>query len=143
MSEEKKSILKEGIIKTLFSMVIGQNTLSDDKLEAIRELIVELIEKLNKSKDELVTMFGREIGVAMAAVIKEPLSLFADNKKIQITIEVISKDDNVQKNEENKAGEGINKEETPKPVLQEPVEKIVKEIDIPIKPSKTKPSKKK
>jgi hypothetical protein len=42
-----------------------------------------------KGKDELVQVICREIGTATAMVLKEPLGKLLENKRIQITIELV------------------------------------------------------
>lgn len=60
-----------------------------------RELIGALASWAGKGKDEVVQTLCREIGQAVAAVLKEPLNQVLENKKLQFTIEFVPK-----KNEE-------------------------------------------
>ena len=57
-----------------------------------KEIINTTIKSAGKSKDELVQILGREIGLAWAAVLKEPLEKIIEGKSLQITIELVSKE---------------------------------------------------
>ena len=52
-----------------------------------------MIRWAGKGKDELVQILCREIGIATAAVFKEPLSQVLENRKLQITFEFVPKDE--------------------------------------------------
>lgn len=58
-----------------------------------KELINSTIKSAGKSKDELVQILGREIGLAWAAVLKEPIEDLLNGKSLQITVELVSKDE--------------------------------------------------
>ena len=49
------------------------------------------------SKDEIVAVVCKEIGLATANTLKEPLNQIMKSKKLQITVELVSRDDQKQK----------------------------------------------
>jgi len=59
---------------------------------AARALIGALFARAGKGKDEVVQIIAREIGVAVAAMLKEPLSQIAQNQKLQISFELVPKE---------------------------------------------------
>ena len=46
-----------------------------------------------KSKDEIVQVLCKEIGLATAAVLKEPLDQVLENRKLKITMELVPKNE--------------------------------------------------
>ena len=58
-----------------------------------KDLINNALKGAGKSKDELIQILGREIGLAWAAVLKDPLEKLIDNKSLQITIKLVSHDE--------------------------------------------------
>jgi hypothetical protein len=58
---------------------------------AARALIGALFAKAGKGKDEIVQIVAREIGAAVAAMLKEPLTLLAKHQKLQISFELVPK----------------------------------------------------
>ena len=69
----------------------------------LRELIGAMASWAGKGKDELVQILCREIGIATAAVFKEPLSQVLENRKLQITFEFVPKDEQTQKQSSKKS----------------------------------------
>lgn len=59
-----------------------------------REMLFTLLSKAGRSKDEAVEILGREIGQAIAAMLKRPLSEIFKHNKIQLTIELVPKSKN-------------------------------------------------
>jgi hypothetical protein len=59
----------------------------------VKELIGTLFSKAGKSKDEIVNIVAREIGVAVAAAVKEPLKQLALHQRLQISFEFVPKDE--------------------------------------------------
>ena len=57
-----------------------------------RVLLGALFARAGKGKDEVIQILAREIGQAMAAMIKEPLAQLAKHQKLQISFEFVPKD---------------------------------------------------
>jgi predicted hydrocarbon binding protein len=95
MVDDFKS-LRDGILRA----VLGQssNSTEDESREdsstadARRALLAALFARAGKGKDEVVQIVAREIGLAIAALLKEPLSKIADNQKLQISFELVPKE---------------------------------------------------
>lgn len=87
-------ILKEKLVKTILSNVSsGDEQMRNDRIDSlIRDAVIGAFERAGKSKDEIIRLLGREIGFALAAVLKEPFSQLTENKKLQITVELTPKD---------------------------------------------------
>lgn len=60
--------------------------------ESLRELITGTIDKAGKGKSEFVKILGREIGQALAAVLKEPLDQLVRTRKINVCIELVERE---------------------------------------------------
>lgn len=60
-------------------------------LSTARELIGALASWAGKGKDEVVQTLCREIGQAVAAVLKEPLNQILENRQLRLTIELVPK----------------------------------------------------
>jgi hypothetical protein len=82
------------LTKTLLSgMGLNEEELNDRIEGKIgKELISSLLSRAGKGKDELIQILGREIGFALAAVLKEPLRKIVESKKLTISVELTSKD---------------------------------------------------
>jgi hypothetical protein len=63
---------------------------------SIRELLGVAASWAGKGKDEVIQMVCREIGIATAAVLKEPLTQVVENQKLLITLEFSPKKKGVQ-----------------------------------------------
>ena len=61
-----------------------------------------------KSKDEIVQVLCREIGVATAAVLKEPLNQVLENRKLQITMELVPKAPSIEESKKLTATKKTN-----------------------------------
>ena len=81
-----------------------------EKVEVLRSICEEiallnqvgfkiLVVHGGKSKDEIVQVLCREIGVATAAVLKEPLNQVLENRKLQITMELVPKAPSIEEQE--------------------------------------------
>lgn len=57
----------------------------------LRDLISMLASIAGKRKDEIVQMISREIGQAVAGVIKEPILRILEDQKLEITVELVNK----------------------------------------------------
>jgi len=88
MVDDLKS-LKETLIKSIFTAVAGDG--SGSSTGTIKELISSLASLAGKGKDEIVQIISREIGIAVAGVVKEPLTSILESKKVTITIELTPK----------------------------------------------------
>lgn len=108
MADEFKSI-RESLFKTLTGLSISTRDLTAEDEDgdeepvgrglggtpdarAARALIGALFAKAGKSKDEIVQVIGREIGMTIAALLKEPLAQIAKNQKLQISFELVPKE---------------------------------------------------
>lgn len=102
MVDEFKTI-KENIFKVLSGAIVGVTTAGsasldddaeDDDTErarlidanAARALLAAVFARAGKGKDEVVQVAAREIGVAIAAMLKEPLSALAKHHRLQISL---------------------------------------------------------
>lgn len=65
-----------------------------DRQELIRELFAGLLKSAGKGKNEVISVLGREMGLAFAAVVKEPLQKIVDSKAVNINfkIELVDKE---------------------------------------------------
>lgn len=66
-----------------------------------RALLAAIFARAGKSKDEIVQIIAREIGQAVAAMLREPLSQLAKHQKLQISFEFVPKDES-----DDEAGSG-------------------------------------
>ncbi len=60
-------------------------------LWAAKDLLGSVAAWAGKGKDEIVQVLCREIGQAIAAVVKEPLQQVLENRKLQISLELVPK----------------------------------------------------
>jgi hypothetical protein len=60
--------------------------------DALRELVTSTLDKAGKGKSEVIKILGREIGQALAAVLKEPLDQLIKTRKVNICIELVERD---------------------------------------------------
>jgi hypothetical protein len=93
MVDELKSF-KDAIKNTILNNVGG---LAEDDLgdrvvgKMARDVINQVLSKAGKSKDEFIQILGREIGFALAAMLREPLEQLVESKKLCISIELVAK----------------------------------------------------
>ena len=59
---------------------------------ATKDIISAIASWAGKGKDEVVQMLCREVGQAVAAMIKEPLTQVIENRKLKITLELVPRD---------------------------------------------------
>ena len=77
------------LLKNLLSGIAG--TLQPDDDGNPRDLVFSLLSKAGKGKDEVIQILGREIGLALAAVLAKPLEQMTENKRVRITVELVPK----------------------------------------------------
>lgn len=65
--------------------------------QTARALLGAIFTRAGKGKDEVVQIVAREIGVAVAAMLKEPLTQLAKNQKLQISFEFVNKNPDAEK----------------------------------------------
>lgn len=58
---------------------------------ALRELITSIASWAGKGKDEVIQIIGREIGQAVAAMLREPLARAIEGQKLRVTFEILAK----------------------------------------------------
>lgn len=75
------------ILKNILSGIAG----ATDPEGPAKDLISGLLSKAGRSKDEVIQILGREIGLALAAVLAKPLEQITENKRIRVTVELIPK----------------------------------------------------
>jgi hypothetical protein len=90
MVDEFKS-LKDTLLKSVFTTVVGGADGDRQSPSALRELISTLASIAGKGKDEMVQIISREIGIAVAGVVKEPLRQVLEDSRMKITIELVPK----------------------------------------------------
>ena len=77
------------ILKNIISGIAG--TAKSDEDSTARDLVLGLLNKAGRSKDEVIQILGREIGLALAAVLAKPLEQMTENKRVRITVELVPK----------------------------------------------------
>lgn len=96
MVDDFKS-LRDGLFRTLLGSLDEDDdesaTGSKSRLDAsaTKALLGQIFARAGKGKDEVVQIIAREIGVAVAAMLKEPLAQLAKNQKLQISFEFVPK----------------------------------------------------
>ena len=92
----KDSIFRS-VIATLNSVAEGDGEKKSGSARldssSARELLSMAAGWAGKGKDEIVQILCREIGMAVAAVIKEPLTQVLENRKLQISMELVPKEE--------------------------------------------------
>ena len=111
MADEFKSI-RENLFKVLVGKPFGERNDDFDEGEALggsapgmdasaaKALLGALFARAGKGKDEVVQTMAREVGMAVAAMLKEPLAQLAKHQKLQISFEFVPKDGEVKAGEE-------------------------------------------
>jgi len=102
MADEFKT-LRDSLFKVLTGTGRGQSggldEGDDDERAGVidasmaKALIGAVFARACKSKDEVVQIVARELGNAVAAMLKEPLSQLAKNQKLQISFEFVPKEE--------------------------------------------------
>src|SRR5690606_38214243 len=102
MVDEFKSI-RDNLLKALSGLAGSSDELDEDYEESVersaspidasaaKAIIATVFARAGKGKDEIVQIIAREIGGAVAALLKEPLSQLAKNQKLQISFEFVPK----------------------------------------------------
>lgn len=87
--------LRDNVLRSLLTAIAGSS--NDDRssprldIRTAKELIGLVAGWAGKGKDEIVQVLCREIGVAVAAVLREPLTQVLENQKLQVTLEFAPK----------------------------------------------------
>ena len=77
------------ILKNILSGIAG--AVSSDDESTARDVVLGLLSKAGRSKDEVIQILGREIGLALAAVLAKPMEQMTENKRVRITVELVNK----------------------------------------------------
>jgi len=80
--------LKDTIFKSVFTAVSGDGD-DNPRTSFLREIVGTLASIAGKGKDEIVQIISREIGLAVASALKEPLTGALQGKKLRLTIEFV------------------------------------------------------
>ena len=132
MVDDLKSF-KDSLLKTLVagigSVAGGQSSTSDAGAQGddseqgegpddgaraglARDLLVTLLTKAGRSKDEVIQILGREIGSALAAMLRKPLAELARNQRLQVTFEFVPKDQTPEETQDDSGAKSAG--ETPR-----------------------------
>lgn len=108
MADDFKSIREN-----LFKAVIGgisesrgkmtEEEAAADSIASLRTLFGTITARAGKGKDEVVQILAREIGIAVAAMLREPLSELAKHQRLQVTFELVPKSGHVKAEKTSKA----------------------------------------
>jgi|GEM_PF-1286616 len=93
---------KSGLLRALANGLTGGGATSSGgassedrgsrtEASAARDLLITLISKAGKGKDEVIQLLGREIGTALVALLKQPVQELFRNQRLQITLELVPK----------------------------------------------------
>jgi hypothetical protein len=82
------------ILKNIFANL----TVNGEDTAGARDLLINILTKAGKGKDEFVQVLGREIGLALAAVLAKPLEQITETKRVRITVELVPKASKKKKN---------------------------------------------
>lgn len=88
MSEDLKN-KGDRIFKNIISGLASSLQSDDDS--STKDVVLNLLSKAGRSKDEVIQILGREIGLALAAVLAKPLEQITENKRVRITVELVPK----------------------------------------------------
>jgi 5-carboxymethyl-2-hydroxymuconate isomerase len=101
MVDDLKNIRNQ-LFKAAMGAVSGISG-SKDTAATLRDTVASLATLAGKGKDEIVQMISREIGQAVAGVIKEPILEIIRERKLQITIELKDAEDKPQSGSKKKS----------------------------------------
>ena len=96
MADEFKSI-RDNLLKAVIGGItdsrekLSDEEAADESMASIRAILGTLSARAGKSKDEVVQILARETGIAIAAMLREPLRELAENRRLQITFEFVPK----------------------------------------------------
>ena len=76
-------------LDSILSAILKNSDFNLQDLPKGKEFLASLASWAGKGKDELVQLICREIGVATAAILKEPLTQLLENRKLQFTVELV------------------------------------------------------
>jgi hypothetical protein len=103
MSDAKTSKnTREKLFKAVFSAIAsngGDKDNSDEKrsgafdIGGIKDILGTIASIAGKGKDEVVQLLCREIGQAVAAMLKEPLTQVIENRKLRISLEFVPRNE--------------------------------------------------
>ncbi len=93
MNEDKDPSYKELIMQQL----LGSSLSLLGGPVRVKEFLGGLSSWAGTSKDELVGMVCKEIGQATANTLKEPLDQIMSSRKLKITVELVTREDQQQK----------------------------------------------
>ena len=89
--------LRESIVKMILSSAVGEEEPDDerrrvasataDTLAGLRSVMQIALDKAGRGKDDVVQIVAKEIGLAVAAMLKEPLAEMAKHQRLQVTFE--------------------------------------------------------
>lgn len=77
---------------------------SKDRQDFLRDILNGALKSAGKSKDEFVTILGREMGLAFAAMVKEPLQKIVESKRLRIQFDIELVDKNKSETKKKVAG---------------------------------------
>ena len=93
MNEDKDPSYRELIMK----QILGSSLSLIGGPVKVKEFLGGLSSWAGTSKDEIVGMVCKEIGQATANTLKEPLDQIMSSKKLKITVELVSRENQQQK----------------------------------------------
>jgi len=103
MSDEKNSKnTREKLFKAVFSAIASggsEKEGSDGKrsggfdIGGLKDILGTVASIAGKGKDEVVQLLCREIGQAVAAMLKEPLTQVIENRKLRISLEFVPRNE--------------------------------------------------
>lgn len=93
MNEDKDPSYRELIMQQLLGSSLS---LLGGPLK-VKEFLGDLSSWAGTGKDEIVGMVCKEIGLATANTLKEPLDQIMSSRKLKITVELVTRDDQQQK----------------------------------------------
>ena len=102
MSDEPKSLF-DLLYKTVKSTIpkskvnftygdMGDDDIGDTDAVSARALLQAVGTWAGKGKEEIVQILAKEVGVAVAAMLKEPVTQILENRQLQITLDLVAKD---------------------------------------------------
>jgi|GEM_PF-2003129 hypothetical protein len=89
----RESRYKERWLKNLGHYLARDQERVEGALPSAKEFLGALASWAGKGRDELLQVICREIGQATAAVLREPLTQLLHQKKLQITIELLTSEE--------------------------------------------------
>ena len=82
----------KNVRKQVFKLVTSNLGLGkDDESISLRDVLSTVAQIAGKGKDDVVNILCKEIGVAIAAMLKEPLNDVLETKELRVSFELVSK----------------------------------------------------